>query len=654
MGVVRRVTLEDSPSTVRRALRSLKRRVRALFSGATTTVADNGKSPGTYPPPPARLKVAVSRADEPALGFQPKSEVVAVRQFTARIVARYVTLDFNAFLEVARARPQFEGHAQPRLPSVSELYFQPDSLRRQADLAGQYGVDAFAFDFDVEKGAEQPAMHFHELADLQLLYCLTVKDQDLERADSLAAQLQPHLSDSRYLRVDGRAVLMVILAGDSGLIARHIRQFRDTAAGRGLGELLLVARHDTCNVDAAALDFDAMLPCAPGPGALTPITGLQSLINPAFRGEVFDWRQMSGQDSIAGDAFALVNAGLDDEPARTGAGRVLAHSSPRGYGEWLCRSIVAAESRQAPFNQLVFVDSWNDWRHGAVLEPDTRLGFAYLEQTRHALKAATQKLAGPRVSAGHRPCAVVHVYYVELFDEIAEALIASRCDWRVIVTTQADRMPAVQARLDFYGIEAEIEIHENRGRDILPFLRVAYRLLDEGADVVLKLHTKHSPHRTNGAAWRAELIGRLVEPARAMRIVEAFGLDPELGCVAPEGHVLPLAPFWGSNEESVRHLCVRMGVAGPDAEGGVFVAGSMFWARLSAMRPLLDAHLGEWEFAPEGGHIDGTMAHAVERALLLAAQGAGFKMITAAQACGVSYEQDPVYAFAPGSRRAAR
>jgi hypothetical protein len=654
MSADRRLTPEEARSIVLRALRSLKRRVQAPFERGTTTVTTDGQWPDEYPRPPARLKAAVSRADEPALGFKPKSEVAAVRQFTARIVARYVSVDFGAFLEVARARPQFEGHAQPRLPSVSGLYFRPDSLRQQADLARQYGIDAFAFDFDIEHGPEQPAVHFHELADAQLLYCLAVKTQDLEPAGSLAAQLQPHFSDSRYLRVDGRAVLLIKLLGDASPVAGQIRQFRDAAARQGLGELLLVARLDDHSLDAAALGVDATLPQAPGSALLAPITALQTLINPAFRGEVLDWRQLAGQRSMAGGTFAVVNAGSDDEPARPGTGCAFAHSSPRGYGEWLCRSIVAAESREAPFNQLVFVDSWNDWRHGAVLEPDARLGYAYLEQTRSALTTASQQLAPARSAIDHRPCAVVHVYYVELFDEIAEALIASGCDWRVIVTTQADRAQAVRSRLDLYGLEAEIEIHENRGRDILPFLRVAYRLLDEGADVVLKLHTKHSPHRTNGAAWRAELIGRLVEPARAMRIVEAFGLDPELGCVAPEGHVLPLAPFWGANEESVRHLCVRMGVAGPDAEDGVFVAGSMFWVRLSSLRPLLDAHLGEWEFGSEGGHIDGTMAHAIERAILLGSQGAGFKMMTAAEACGVSFKHNPVYAFAPGNRPAAK
>jgi len=178
---------------------------------------------------------------------------------------------------------------------------------------------------------------------------------------------------------------------------------------------------------------------------------------------------------------------------------------------------------------------------------------------------------------------------------------------------------------------------------------VANRLLDEGFDIVLKLHTKHSSHRTDGDTWRAQLIGRLVEPSRAGTIVEAFRRDPELGCVAPEGHVLPLGVYWGWNEETVRYLCVRMGIADPDVRNDRFAAGSMFWMRLEALRPLLDAHLGEWEFEPEGGYVDGTMAHGVERALSLAVVGSGFRLETAARVCGVSHEDDSAYPFAPAS-----
>jgi lipopolysaccharide biosynthesis protein len=72
----------------------------------------------------------------------------------------------------------------------------------------------------------------------------------------------------------------------------------------------------------------------------------------------------------------------------------------------------------------------------------------------------------------------------------------------------------------------------------------------------------------------------------------------------------------------------------------------MFWARLAALRPLLDAHLGEWEFPAEGGYVDGTIAHAIERALGLAVQGARMKTRTAASVCGLPFDDDALFAYA--------
>jgi lipopolysaccharide biosynthesis protein len=221
-----------------------------------------------------------------------------------------------------------------------------------------------------------------------------------------------------------------------------------------------------------------------------------------------------------------------------------------------------------------------------------------------------------------------------VFEELLARLQASGVDWRVVVTTAPDRADAVRACLDRAGVEAELAVFENRGRDILPFLHVANRLLDEGVDVVLKVHTKQSRHRRDGDDWRDDLLDKLLSPARAPALRAAFEADPALGLVAPESHLQPLDYFWGANEDAVRALAVQLGIPDPDPERDRFIAGSMFWLRLEALRPLLDAHLDPQRFEPERGQVDGTCAHAVERLFALSACAAGFRVDTAANACG--------------------
>jgi len=218
--------------------------------------------------------------------------------------------------------------------------------------------------------------------------------------------------------------------------------------------------------------------------------------------------------------------------------------------------------------------------------------------------------------------------------------------WRLIVTTAPEVEREVRDCLQRLWPSAEVCVFENRGRDILPFLRVATRLADEGEPLILKLHTKRSLHRGDGAEWRRELVDELTAPARVMSTLAAFRDDPDLGMVAPDGHIQPLSYFWGANRSNVAALCARIGITPPQPEVDRFTAGSMFWARTEALRPLLDARLDDWLFETERGQVDGTFAHAVERVMSLATRHAGYALRGAAEACGDRAPTATPYRFA--------
>lgn len=75
----------------------------------------------------------------------------------------------------------------------------------------------------------------------------------------------------------------------------------------------------------------------------------------------------------------------DDTPRRKKRARILVHSSPEDYQNWLrrvtARTMAFAEA-QAP---LLFVNAWNDWGQGAILEPDNHYRYRFLEATRAGL-----------------------------------------------------------------------------------------------------------------------------------------------------------------------------------------------------------------------------------------------------------------------------
>ncbi|QWT18697.1 glycoside hydrolase family 99-like domain-containing protein [Bacillus sp. NP157] len=572
---------------------------------------------------------------------------------------------FTEWRNVTRALPQFEGHAQPRLPGDLGFYDLriADVMREQARLARMHGVGAFCTYFYWFAGKtllESPLRQWlaDPSIDIPIALCWANENwsrrwdgraddvliaQDHSADDDLAfiAYVAPYLRDPRYLRVDGKPMLMVYRPGLLPDARATARRWRGWCSDNGIGDIHLCYVQSFDNVDPASIGFDAAAAFPPNNTSLAPVTAAHRLINPDYKGEILDWRELARQAMAAPEVsytlYPGVNPGWDNEARRSGRGRTYLHATPAAFAHWT-RHAIATARRRSPNAPLVFVNAWNEWAEGAVLEPDARLGYAWLDAIRSALT--------PPVQVQSRPCAVIHVWYPDLLGEVIGALRATGREFRIVLTVPAERESAVRDEVARLSVDAEIVVAPNRGRDILPFLRVAARLRDEGEDVVLKLHTKRSTHRDDGATWRAELISRLVAPDRAIVVEQAFADDATLGLVAPEGHVQPLAYYWGANEANVQYLCALMGVAPPDVDNDHFIAGSMFWCRLGAIEALIDSPLAETDFEPESGQVDGTLAHAIERVVSKAALDRGFRVTTAAAVAGDAEPPATPYAFA--------
>lgn len=634
----------------------------------------------------SRVRRARVSAGAKAIGYLPDRPAGLPETLPAKLVAFYLPQfhaipendawwgeGFTEWRNVGRALPQFQGHAQPRLPGALGYYdlTQPQAMRAQAVLAQAYGVGAFCFYFYWFQGRtllEAPLQQWLRDPSIRLPFCLCWANETWSRRwdgrpgemlmeqrhdpdDDLAfiAHVAAYLRDPRYLRVNGKPMLLVYRPGLLPDAAATAARWRRWCMDNGVGEIFIAYVQGFERPDPATLGFDAAVEFPPNMATAQDITASQQLINDDYAGEVLDWRQLAGaymrRAVPSYRLFPAVNCGWDNEPRRPGRGRTWLHASPRRYRDWLRHTIVERLPAAPATSRLVFINAWNEWAEGAVLEPDARLGYAWLHATAAALREAAQTVEA-RPDTPVRPCVVIHAWYPDAFGDILDALGASGMPMRLVVTTGSEQAGQVAAELARRDMTAELEIHENRGRDILPFLRVADRLLDEGGEVVLKLHTKHSPHRADGADWRGELLERLASPARVQQITRAFQDDPGLGLVAPEGHVQPLHYYWGANRDNVHYLATRLGIPAPDADSDHFVSGSMFWVRLEGLRPLLDAHLDEWEFEAEAGQVDGTFAHAVERVFSLCVRNHGLQVADAAEVCGEPPLEPAPYRYA--------
>ena len=189
-----------------------------------------------------------------------------------------------------------------------------------------------------------------------------------------------------------------------------------------------------------------------------------------------------------------------------------------------------------------------------------------------------------------------------------------------------------------YGIAKEVVHHSdgevvivplpNRGRDILPFLKIAKALKGLGYNNILKLHTKKSPHRKDGDFWSSSMIDNLL-PSKSM-VTKIISLleDEKTGIIGPRGEYLQLSVNFEANGVHLTQILnriypkdVQFQILQKNRHEHGFFAGSMFWVKCAALSPLIDSPFtSSAYYEREAGQIDGTFAHAMERAFSLVSE----------------------------------
>lgn len=220
---------------------------------------------------------------------------------------------------------------------------------------------------------------------------------------------------------------------------------------------------------------------------------------------------------------------------------------------------------------------------------------------------------------------ILHLFYADLLDEITHYL-QNLGSFDLYVS-----LPPSGAALGDQILErfpgSRILYAENRGRDILPFVLILKSILPLNYKYILKIHTKKTPHRSDGAAWRGEIYGELMgSPSIVASVVSAFEASPTVGMIGPEGHVIDYPTYRGANKHGTELLAGRAGIEIAKYPSFDFVAGSMFWARPAALRYLMRLPIQPEEFEPEPLEADGTSVHALERFIGLAAKAAGYSI----------------------------
>lgn len=230
----------------------------------------------------------------------------------------------------------------------------------------------------------------------------------------------------------------------------------------------------------------------------------------------------------------------------------------------------------------------------------------------------------------------LHLHYPDLWDEFQRKLSRISLEFDLYVSLSVDGSDGrnLKSRIQADFPHAEVHFVENRGRDILPFLRLLQAGTFDGYRAVCKLHGKKSPHRRDGNVWRRRLIAGIL-PRDLDISLARFLSDRDAAVWVADDQVLNVCDWWGDNRPRALDVLRRI-EATQVLDDCPFPAGSMYWIKPFALGLLRSLQLKPQDFEDEAGCLDGTTAHAVERIVGQLAAAAGQRVVETSELSSVA------------------
>ncbi len=322
---------------------------------------------------------------------------------------------FTEWTNVAAATPQFVGHVQPKIPYDLGFYNLLDInvMRRQAELAKMYGVYGWCFYyywFSGKRVLEKPLDNFLK-SDIDMPFHLCWANENWSRlwdggnqelileqklqdgdAEKFFADILPFIKDSRYEKIDNKPILMIYRP--AMFPVEKIRSFLDTldtlARKNGFDGFWFMASNAFNFDKPVEYGFRGIIEFPPhGLGGMTDIVDKLKISTTATF-------TVSSLTRFINDAlymtkpnytlFKAVFPSWDNTPRKAYSNGNCIDISGDEYKQWLNGVIKWTRENNPQNQQYIYVNAWNEWGEGAVLEPTTRYGYKNLELTKQCLE----------------------------------------------------------------------------------------------------------------------------------------------------------------------------------------------------------------------------------------------------------------------------
>ena len=333
---------------------------------------------------------------------------------------------FTDWINVKKARPLFNGHQQPKIPQGDNYYdlSSPETIRWQAQLANKYNIYGFCFYhywFNGKLLLEKPAELLLRHPDIPLRFCFSWANEPWARTwDGKSHQilinqeygneddwvkhfdyLLPFFKDERYIKENGRPIMLIYKSQAIHCAKEMMDCWNQLAIKAGFPGLHFVETLRTRHQDSRNLPFAARMEFEPARAqmyqslwklnydrirrrivkALNAVFGTSIPNNrPQSFGQIarLSLKTLSPEGTYGG-----VFMGWDNTPRKGLAGNVIFPPTKQEFKDYLTEKL--AITTEIYKTNYIFVNAWNEWAEGTVLEPDKANGYSYLKAIQEVL-----------------------------------------------------------------------------------------------------------------------------------------------------------------------------------------------------------------------------------------------------------------------------
>jgi 2-polyprenyl-3-methyl-5-hydroxy-6-metoxy-1,4-benzoquinol methylase len=335
---------------------------------------------------------------------------------------------FTEWSNVVRAKPNFKGHYQPHLPSDLGFYDLrvPEVMEQQVDMAKKYGISGFCYYyywFNGHRLLERPLDNMLKSGKPNFPFCICWANENWTRRwdgsedEVLIAQKHtpdtdakfirdviPILKDQRYIRLNGKPILLVYRINLFPDPVNTVRIWRNICAEEGLPSIHLCAVQSFGISDPRPFGFDSAVEFPPHTErALVDPKSIPD-IAADFNGYLEDYIEIVHQQITRPlpdyPWHRGIMPGWDNTARRGKRAHILINASISAYEIWLRALVQQTLANSTTDENLIFINAWNEWAEGNHLEPDKKHGYGYLEATRRALNLGVKNFQDKNFAIG--------------------------------------------------------------------------------------------------------------------------------------------------------------------------------------------------------------------------------------------------------------